>query len=297
MDRRYTEKASLAELTAAYSNTPRAVAAPLLRFTGELLQIQAGWTRLPAAAATLNDSLSSRLEAGEPLIALAEIAADGTLDLDQVRTALASVLSLISRWYKGGSNGDGFPDALTLPLEQISSGLQALFNRRTVPGWVRRVDPCLQELVVFSLGAALSPFVQALAAPAAEVLRERRYDKALCPACGQQPLMGMLHGEGGVRSVECWLCRTQWIIPRVACPFCCTTQQADLRYFYVPGREDARAYVCGNCKRYLKVTDARRLGFKPLLALEHVVTMPLDSMAAAEGYRPGCAPLFLASKF
>ena len=46
-----------------------------------------------------------------------------------------------------------------------------------------------------------------------------------------------------------------------------------------------RLYLCGNCKRYLKVLDGRQISFEPLLPLQRIITVGMDVSAREEGYR------------
>lgn len=107
-----------------------------------------------------------------------------------------------------------------------------------------------------------------------------------CPVCGQPPFMARLEEEDGARFLECGLCATTWRFPRLACPFCDSPERAKNRFFYVPGDEGRRVYVCEDCKTYIKTVDVAKFGRKPVLLFEFVATPHLDLLAERSGYVP-----------
>lgn len=108
-----------------------------------------------------------------------------------------------------------------------------------------------------------------------------------CPLCGNTPGMARLEKEVGQRFLWCSVCDTQWIFSRIQCPFCLSTEQTQLRYFYTEEEDPYRVYVCENCKRYIKTIDERKLNGerKVYIAVEDLITLYLDQLAVKEGYR------------
>jgi FdhE protein len=148
-----------------------------------------------------------------------------------------------------------------------------------------------KELLTFVFNHALQPFLKAYAdvlVPLIEQSVDTRWDKfwrrGRCPICGGEPDLAYLDDEAGSRHLVCSRCDSQWLYPRVKCPFCDTSEPHKLSYY--PSEDDVyRVYVCQNCQRYLKVIDLRRAGRRVLFPVERVTTINLDVAVREEGYR------------
>jgi FdhE protein len=140
------------------------------------------------------------------------------------------------------------------------------------------------ELLEFVLNHAMRPFLQAYADALGPLLKQELWQLGRCPICGGEPDLAFLDEESGARHLVCSRCDSQWVFPRVKCPFCNTSEPSDLSYF--PSEDEKhRLYVCGNCKRYLKTIDLRKRRSHVLLLVERVTTVALDILARQEGYR------------
>lgn len=109
-----------------------------------------------------------------------------------------------------------------------------------------------------------------------------------CPLCGQQPHWGMLRDPDGAKVMQCWLCSTQWVFPRLQCPSCATTEQQDLAYFTLEDNVACRVDVCHKCKAYYKLFNMRTIGDEQTcLSLHHLATLNWDYWARKEGFKAG----------
>ncbi|TDA69898.1 MAG: formate dehydrogenase accessory protein FdhE [Clostridia bacterium] len=114
-----------------------------------------------------------------------------------------------------------------------------------------------------------------------------------CPVCGLAPAMAKIVAPEGKRVLECWFCATQWVFPRLKCPFCGNDRPYELGQWYLEDDPDVRAAYCKVCNRYLKVLDAEARNGEAILALENLATWQLDLAVQGRGYLPGagCAVL------
>jgi len=214
---------------------------------------------------------------------------DGTLIQPHLfRDAAVSLAEILRKW-----NGEDFPAERILAAPQLS----AEYLPRFLEGL--REDPhsslaklseetgVKQETLAFFLRTLLTPFYESEAKRYGELLRETPRHSGACPACGSPPGMARLRQEDGRRVLQCSLCRAEWDFPRIGCPFCGNTDQSTLRYFYLDGDPGHKVNVCERCKKYIKTSDGKTLGRPVILQVEDVATLPLDYLAAEEGYTAG----------
>ena len=107
-----------------------------------------------------------------------------------------------------------------------------------------------------------------------------------CPICGNAPILSILEDEGR-RKLVCSFCWHLWPAKRVHCPYCDSSQNKDLHYFYSEDEEDTRVDVCDNCKKYIKTVDTRKVARLIYPALEQITTLHLDIKAQEMGFEPG----------
>jgi FdhE protein len=121
---------------------------------------------------------------------------------------------------------------------------------------------------------------------AAYLDRKDPWLKGYCPICGSAPILSILDDEGA-RSLICSFCWHAWPAKRVFCPFCDSSENKHLHYFFSEAETDFRVDLCDQCHKYLKTVDTRhadRLIYPPL---EQVATLHLDIKAQEEGFEPG----------
>lgn len=147
-----------------------------------------------------------------------------------------------------------------------------------------------RELLTFVFNHALHPFLRAHAdtlMPMLEQIVDPHWDKLWqrrnCPICGGEPDLALLDAKSGARRLVCSRCDSQWLYPRLGCPFCESTDYAKISY-YLSDDGSHRLYICDDCKRYLKTVDLRRAGRRLLIEVERITTADLDVAARQEGY-------------
>ncbi len=107
-----------------------------------------------------------------------------------------------------------------------------------------------------------------------------------CPVCGSAPILSLLEDEGQ-RKLVCSFCWHLWSAKRVHCPYCDSSQNKDLHYFYSEEEKDTRVDVCDNCKKYIKTLDTRKVERLIYPPLEQISTIHLDIKAQEMGFEPG----------
>lgn len=137
----------------------------------------------------------------------------------------------------------------------------------------------------YILWQALSIFYQKVAETFKEVDYKLYWIKSICPVCGSLPKISRLEKEDGKRILACYLCWTEWLVPRIGCVYCGNNSQDMLKYFHCDGNESYRADVCNVCNKYIKTIDERLLDREVIMELEDNITYHLDTLAISEGYK------------
>jgi FdhE protein len=139
-------------------------------------------------------------------------------------------------------------------------------------------------LKAFILTHTLRPFLRAYAEAYGSLVDEAGWRRGYCPICGGEPdFAALMPEEGGPRRLLCSRCDNEWQFVRLGCPFCETRDHAKVHYY--PEEDGShRLYVCDNCGRYLKAIDLRQAPGPVLMAVERVLTVPMDVAAREQGY-------------
>ena len=140
--------------------------------------------------------------------------------------------------------------------------------------------------LLFYLAAA--PSVEKGARQLAGRLSDQAKDRGSCPVCGSAPILGELDPDGK-RWLHCGLCWHRWPVGRTICPFCDHRDSASLDYLYSDDEPEYRVSLCGNCRRYVKEVDRRRMDRDFFPPLEQVASLHLDLLVADRGYRHAVA--------
>ncbi len=121
------------------------------------------------------------------------------------------------------------------------------------------------------------------------LLRTDLYEGGDCPVCGKKPHYGLLHPDNGAKHMECWLCGTRWVHPRVKCPYCSNEKREELGFFTVEGNDTCRVNYCQVCCCYYKVYDARTFHVDGdlVLPVHNLASLDYDLLAGKEGFLPG----------
>ena len=170
------------------------------------------------------------------------------------------------------------PDAL---FSGLLSGNEALFENMATELKIEK--PVLGFLTYNSLKPSLGACADQLAV---YLNPDEPWLPGYCPVCGSAPILSILEDEGR-RALVCSFCWHSWPAKRVHCPYCDSSQNKDLHYFYSEEEKDSRVDVCDHCKKYIKTCDARELARLIYPPLEHISTMHLDIKAQEMGFDPG----------
>lgn len=146
-----------------------------------------------------------------------------------------------------------------------------------------------QDLATFLFSTMLSSFYRQFSQSIAGVLRTDLWEGGNCPLCGEKPHYGLLRPKDGAKELECWLCGTRWLHPRIKCPFCGNEKQEELGYFTADNREICRINYCKQCHQYCKMIDTRKFetGSDVFLPVHNLATLSYDLLARQEGFTPG----------
>jgi FdhE protein len=151
------------------------------------------------------------------------------------------------------------------------------------------------------VAAALQVYFTALAArlDAGGVAPSR----GACPACGSQPVVGIVLADDKVRYLVCSLCGVEWHHTRVECTACHSGEAVSYYALEVgglsaargpaaPGAGAAKAEACGRCKAYTKLFYREKdPGLEPFA--DDVATLSLDLLMAEDGWQRNGVNLFL----
>jgi FdhE protein len=151
------------------------------------------------------------------------------------------------------------------------------FPERLEEKWQKENIPLLlkETLTTFYAAASHSFFSQ---------INTEKWEKGICPLCGQKPFISRLDKENGSRYLKCHLCYLEWRFPRLSCPFCGNEEGKSLSYFYADEDKAHRIEVCENCKRYLKTIDERLLKKEVEPLVRDIIMIGLEEAVREKGY-------------
>lgn len=224
--------------------------------------------------------VEAKLVLGDTLLEPDEVPVDGKIYRELV-SKICDAMSKVSEkgldFCQNLVNWDGLADdEIAATRDRLLAGEELGF----VP------DPPLsdpdEELVKIILWEGLAPFYRACGSMLTVNMEQSWWQRASCPVCGADPVMGMYRQGDGLWLLECSLCHTQWNVQRAACPFCYESQ-GSLAYLHLEEDPSRRANYCKVCKRYIKTVDLRSSEDETLLPLEAIVSLDLDAAAEQEG--------------
>ena len=231
-----------------------------------------------------DEMLSVKARENLPLIAVNEFA----IDEKESRALFLTICNLAQKANPQMANAaNAVLDAvdagvdLNVMFSGILNGNEALFENLSEDLGIEKTA------LGFITYNSLVPSVSACAEQLSGYLKKAEpWLKGYCPICGSLPILAIFKHEG-TRSLICSFCRYEWSVKRVHCPFCETSDNKDLHYFYSEEEEDLRIDVCENCKKYIKTIDTRKAQRMIYPPLEQVSSLHLDYKASEMGYASG----------
>ena len=255
----------------------------LIDLYGEIFKVQES-TRLKAGSTPVlspGEALA-KLLSGQYVIEKKPLQIDPEL-YKETALALGQIFSRVS--------GRPFPVEELLSLPRLKPDAASKFAADILANKVDYVKEFAksnninEETVSFFLLSLIVPFFQAQAEYYKEIIKDAGWKKGSCPFCGSPPRHARFEGKDSQRFLFCPLCRSQWRFPRMKCPFCDNAQHDKLRYFFAGEDKSHRVDVCDVCKRYIKTTIEKASGQETLPQVEEAISLPLDFLAAKEGYQ------------
>jgi FdhE protein len=188
----------------------------------------------------------------------------------KLSAAAAIILTAVDKTVK--------PDAL---FSGLLNGDEAMFENVATELEIEK--PVLGFLIYNSLKPSIGACADQLAT---YLTPDEPWLQGYCPICGNAPILSLLEDEGR-RKLVCSFCGHLWSAKRVDCPYCDSSQNKDLHYFYSEEEKDTRVDLCDNCKKYIKTLDTRKIDRLIYPPLELISTVHLDIKAQEMGFKPG----------
>lgn len=221
---------------------------------------------------------------GKPLLPLHEF----PFDAPRAESLFRALLDLLEQ--HSGPLGQA-SQIIAEALSQGSMNLEETFarfltgNTDYFKGWAEKF-PEAPRTLDFLVQTSLTPSLETTAEILAEHLPESATaPSGACPICGGLPFMASIRGKKGQRFATCAMCRHEYRIRRMACPYCGEDSETKLKYFTAKEEPGFRVETCESCGLYIKSVDFRTLDRHEIPALDDLDSLALDFVAHREGYR------------
>ena len=244
------------------------------------------WQTTPAFVQLNQDPtmISRRQHEGFPLIS------GMMLEIDRVKAAhfVGELLALMATHGQQGQNEiQRLQQSLEAGQLHLSQLLVAALDRNRQPICEKAAELEIQAaLLEYCLTLTLSGALPQCRAQAQIQIFEN-WQQGYCPFCGGLPSIATLSGEEGKKTLHCSLCGCDWEFQRLTCIHCGNTDHETLAYFTAEGEPGYRVDICRKCCGYLKVVDNRQQQTDLLLDVADIASLPLDFLAAKEGFSRG----------
>ena len=165
--------------------------------------------------------------------------------------------------------------------------LKAMAGDRTeeMQATASRID-IASGTIEFVLSHIMKPLLEKKAELLKPLIKDLHWQKGYCPICGSMPELAFLKGKEGQRWLRCSLCANEWRFVRLACPFCGNTDHDKLLTYYIADRDQERAEVCQQCKRYVVSIDIRDRSDETLVEVAALGLIHLDVISQQKGFLP-----------
>lgn len=227
---------------------------------------------------------SERFRQGVPLFERTAFA----VSTQELKTAAERLTSVMAR---------GLPKvsaALTAVKEALLEGRidpagvaeDLLAGRRDAIEQAARAVDVEPEMLEFTLGWLIKPFVEKRAESLGALPADVEWFKGYCPVCGSWPSLSLLREKEGLRLLRCSFCAHEWRFMRTKCPFCENEAQDTLEFVYSEDRPFERIEECHACKKYILGLDLRERD-NVVLEVAGLGLIYLDLLAQEHGFEPG----------
>ncbi len=192
----------------------------------------------------------------------------------------------------------GFPN-FAEELQKIESGVRdgslqlkdyftafPELDEKVVKDWATMLNIQIIPLHLLLI-SILRPVLEMKAKEVVDLLGDFSWDKGYCPICGTFPDIAVIKDKITQRWLHCPRCRHAWHYNRVLCPYCeHEGKEEGTTYFFVEGKEQETAFICGRCNRYLltlnRISDLGDRDFDVVsMGLTH-----LDMIMQEKNYNP-----------
>jgi len=177
------------------------------------------------------------------------------------------------------------PDIATQELAQAATSLF-----QTPDAWRQLLLHVLDDQVSENIDSAQLFFAYSVLQPYVEFLSEKSgphspSTTSVCPFCGNKPVLSLHRpeGDGGRRSLVCFLCNTEWQFRRILCPNCGEEDKEKLPVISAAEFDFVRLETCNTCKTYVKTIDMTKNGHA-IPQVDEIAAMSLDLWASENGY-------------
>lgn len=150
--------------------------------------------------------------------------------------------------------------------------------------WAKRF-PDTPRALDFLVQSALTPSLEVVAQELADRLPSGTRSTGSCPICGGMPFISSLRGKKGKRFATCSMCRHEYPVRRLACPYCDEDDATKLKFFTAKEEPGYRVDTCDSCGLYIKTVDFREMDRHEIPALDDLDSLALDFVADQEGFR------------
>ena len=257
------------------------------RLVGLILEASKELTDTPPPGLT-EDAITSRWRRGVPALRNAPV---------PLPAPLTRLVALLCEALAAGGAGDaavhigdavrhGAIDAGSLVAVSLARNQKAIRTSALHMGFSPDLVWLIGELASSPLAARLQEQILGMGPGALferVELEKSRWDRGYCPFCGSWPVF--IESCRGERRLRCSFCTFGWTLSTHRCVYCGNAGEDFVVAAPDMQRRDRRMELCAKCGSYTKVLDVAEATPFPLLAIEDLATLDLDSAAMDRGYR------------
>jgi len=222
------------------------------------------------------DAVAAGLRAGRPVVRFEHV----PFDWGEVRGLIRQIVDLCRRFDVIEQADADAVHALVRAGRPSPDDGKAWYNERGAgadlsPG---QIPDALAQI----LPLAARPFIARAVDVARPLVNLSDWMRPTCPYCGGAPELAAI-GVDGERRLLCGRCAGDWPFDEVICPHC-DSRDVSRRTSFASRDGRYRLIACDACRRYVKAYIARGADRPVMLDVDTIATLPLDAVAAQNGY-------------